>query len=168
MDRDKAMIGFEILSNACLPARKETIMMGLTKARIKTKRRKEDDFNEELTLEAYREIFQQWPADCACAVLATMHTLEDGWWPSAASVEERLRIEARGRTSLRDRMREASEREPESASPYKAPPKDRDTSKGLRAAYKKLGKEYPGDDIACVDHLFGIDTSGEKNRGKPL
>jgi len=107
LSQDDAKAAFEVVSRACAGAPREMMLAGLTKARIKCRKRGEDGVNEKAVIMAYVEVLAQWPADVAMKVIGKMHALEDGWWPSAASVEKELALCSRGRKFLLNALYDA-------------------------------------------------------------
>lgn len=100
LGQEDAKAAYEIVSKACAQAPREMILAGVTKSRLKCRKRGEDGTNEQAIIMAYVELFAPWPGDVAMKVIGKMHALEDGWWPSAASVEKELRFYGGARKSL--------------------------------------------------------------------
>lgn len=86
------------------PAPYDAVIKGLARARAMTKRRTEQADDEEIALAAYAELFFPYPADVTGAVLARLHKLDGGWWPSALAVEKDLTSYGGGRLALRQAL----------------------------------------------------------------
>lgn len=90
----------EILAPMCVPMDFEEVVKRLTRARSLTKRRADKGDDEEMTLDAYAELFMDYPADVSALVLTKLHRLDAGWWPAGARVEKELAWYGKGRVEL--------------------------------------------------------------------
>ena len=90
----------EILAPMCVPMGFEDVVKHLSRARSLTKRRADKGDDEEMTLDAYAELFMDYPADVSMLVLTKMHRLDGGWWPDGARVEKELAWYGKGRVEL--------------------------------------------------------------------
>ena len=100
----EALMALEETDEFYHPAPYDSVIKGLARARAMTKRRTEQADDEEIALAAYAELFFPYPADVTGAVLARLHKLDGGWWPSAMAVEKDLTSYGGGRLALRQAL----------------------------------------------------------------